>query len=369
MQINKSRGLSEVCQRAGRSMCLSSIILSPLDCNVKMSPHETGDIYVESEATAASERNQLCIKGDLACASAAALLGLSLRQIKRLKKRMREDGEAALAHANRGRPSPRRLPERTGQAAVRLAPCKYAGFNDQHLCEKLNEVEGLQLSRETLRRLLRKEGLGSPRKRRAPAHRQHLVRAWLANASWCNWTAARTTGSRAVGRALPLWACRTTLPAKSWPRNSFLRKPAKAIFACCRACCAALAYPRRSTATAAVSLSATTMAGLCKRNSLVSATPRSSVARWPISASPLSRRNRRRPKAASNGSGACCKIACAVNSVWLKLLTSIPPTPCRASSSRTTTAASPALRAKLPRLGVPLPMICGASALPARTRR
>ena len=117
-----------------------------------------------------------CIKGDLACASAAGLLSLSVRQIKRLKKRMREDGEAALAHANRGRPSPRRLPERTRQAAVRLARCKYAGFNDQHLCEKLNEVEGLQLSRETLRRLLRKEGLGSPRKRRAPAHRQRRSR-------------------------------------------------------------------------------------------------------------------------------------------------------------------------------------------------
>jgi transposase len=117
-----------------------------------------------------------CIKGDLACASAAELLSLSVRQIKRLKKRLREDGEAALAHANRGRPSPRRLPERIRQAVVRLARSKYAGFNDHHLCEKLNEVEGLHCSRETLRRLLRKEGLGSPRKRRAPAHRQRRVR-------------------------------------------------------------------------------------------------------------------------------------------------------------------------------------------------
>ncbi|HEY1481105.1 MAG TPA: ISNCY family transposase [Candidatus Acidoferrum sp.] len=117
-----------------------------------------------------------CIKGDLACASAAELLSLSVRQIKRLKRRVREDGEAALAHANRGRPSSRRLPERLRQAAVRLARSKYAGFNDHHLCEKLNEVEGLRLSRETLRRLLRHEGLGSPRKRRAPAHRQRRPR-------------------------------------------------------------------------------------------------------------------------------------------------------------------------------------------------
>jgi hypothetical protein len=43
-----------------------------------------------------------------------------------------------------------------------------AGFNDHHLCEKLCEIEGFSLSRETLRRLLRQAGIGSPRKRRAP---------------------------------------------------------------------------------------------------------------------------------------------------------------------------------------------------------
>ncbi|HXY23790.1 MAG TPA: ISNCY family transposase [Candidatus Acidoferrum sp.] len=118
-----------------------------------------------------------CIKGDLACASAAELLSLSVRHIKRLKKRLREGGEAALAHANRGRPSHRRLPARTCQAILRLARSKYAGFNDHHLAEKLNEVEGFPLSRETVRRLLRKEGLGSPRKRRPPAHRQRRPRA------------------------------------------------------------------------------------------------------------------------------------------------------------------------------------------------
>src|SRR6267154_2273304 len=53
-----------------------------------------------------------CIKGEVACARAAELLCLSVRQIKRLKKRLREDGEAALAHASRGRPSLRRLPVR-----------------------------------------------------------------------------------------------------------------------------------------------------------------------------------------------------------------------------------------------------------------
>ena len=118
-----------------------------------------------------------CVKGELACARAAGLLCLSVRQIKRLKKRIREDGEAALAHASRGRPSHRRLPQTVRERIVQLARGTYAGFNDHHLCEKLVEHEGFSLSRETLRRLLRQHGLGSPRKRRAPAHRQRRLRS------------------------------------------------------------------------------------------------------------------------------------------------------------------------------------------------
>ncbi|HTB91887.1 MAG TPA: ISNCY family transposase [Candidatus Sulfotelmatobacter sp.] len=118
-----------------------------------------------------------CIKGDMACARAAGLLRLSVRQIKRLKKRMREDGEAALAHANRGRPSHRRLPDAVRQRILQLARTTYTGFNDHHLCEKLVEREGFSLSRESLRRLLRNNGQGSPRKRRAPAHRQRRWRS------------------------------------------------------------------------------------------------------------------------------------------------------------------------------------------------
>src|SRR5579859_8029912 len=82
-----------------------------------------------------------------------------------------------MAHANRGRPSHRRLPKDMATRIVQLARGTYAGFNDHHLCEKLVGREGFSLSRETLRRLLRKNGLGSPRKRRAPAHRQRRLRS------------------------------------------------------------------------------------------------------------------------------------------------------------------------------------------------
>jgi transposase len=113
-----------------------------------------------------------CVKGDLACARAASLLDLTPRHVKRLKSKLRRGGEAALAHASRGRPSHRRLPQRVRDRILQLARTTYAGFNDRHLCEKLVEKEGLSLGRETLRRLLRSAGLRSPRKRRAPTHRQ-----------------------------------------------------------------------------------------------------------------------------------------------------------------------------------------------------
>src|SRR6202163_2775464 len=119
-----------------------------------------------------------CVKGNLACARAASLLKLTPPHVKRLKCRVRQGGGAARAHASRGRPSHRRLPQRVRDRILHLARTTYAGFNDHHLCEKLVEVEGFSLGRETLRRLLRSAGIGSPRKRRAPTHRQRrLARA------------------------------------------------------------------------------------------------------------------------------------------------------------------------------------------------
>ena len=117
-----------------------------------------------------------CVKGTTSVRHAAALLGLSPRHIKRLKRRFRRKGAAALAHAGRGQPSPRRLPAAVRRRILRLARSTYAGFNDHHFAEKLREVEGITIGRETLRQLLRAAGIGPPRKRRPPTHRQRRVR-------------------------------------------------------------------------------------------------------------------------------------------------------------------------------------------------
>ena len=54
---------------------------------------------------------------------------------------------------------------------MKLASNGYAGANHTHLTELLREREGIDLSRPTVRRILVKAGIGSPRSRRSQQHR------------------------------------------------------------------------------------------------------------------------------------------------------------------------------------------------------
>ncbi len=115
-------------------------------------------------------------RGTLKMADAARLVGLSVRQVRRLRLAYRVRGAAALAHGNRGRPSPRRLPQALRQRIVRLARTTYAAVNHQHFTELLREREGLRVSRQTISRLLHQAGVPSPRRRRPPKHRTRRER-------------------------------------------------------------------------------------------------------------------------------------------------------------------------------------------------
>lgn len=115
-------------------------------------------------------------RGTARMADAVRLLGLSARQIRRLRRAYQTRGAAALAHGNRGRPSPRRLPAKVRARILHLARTTYAGVNHQHLTELLAAQEQLHLSRPTLHRLLKAAGLRSPRTRRPPRHRTRRER-------------------------------------------------------------------------------------------------------------------------------------------------------------------------------------------------
>ena len=107
----------------------------------------------------------------LPIAQAAEIMGMSERHTKRLLAAYRKDGAVALAHGNRGRRPHNAVPETAAAAVVKLASNGYAGANHTHFTELLREREGIDLSRPTVRRILVKAGMGSPRSRRSQQHR------------------------------------------------------------------------------------------------------------------------------------------------------------------------------------------------------
>lgn len=107
----------------------------------------------------------------------ADALGLSVRQVRRLRRRFEAGGAAALVHRSRGRPSPRRVAPDVRDRVRALMTTRYRGFNDTHLTEKLREVHQLPIGRESVRRLRQQLGQPPTRARRAPRARRRRAPA------------------------------------------------------------------------------------------------------------------------------------------------------------------------------------------------
>jgi transposase len=119
---------------------------------------------------------QLAVAGKITTTEGARALGMSLRQFRRLKSRYRAEGVRGLVHRRRGQPSGRGLDNEARQRVIELVETTYRDFNDCHCTEKLRAVEGLRVSRSTVRRLRRARGLPPKRRRRPPQHRARRPR-------------------------------------------------------------------------------------------------------------------------------------------------------------------------------------------------
>lgn len=119
---------------------------------------------------------QMAVAGKITTAEGAHALEISRRQFRRLKARYRADGVPGLVHGLRGRPSPRRLDVEIRDRVAELVQTTYRDFNDCHCTEKLRELEGLPVSRSTVRRVRRALGLSPKRRRRPPQHRARRPR-------------------------------------------------------------------------------------------------------------------------------------------------------------------------------------------------
>ncbi len=111
------------------------------------------------------------LDGVLKQVEAAGILSLSDRQIRRLIKRVEVEGDTAVAHKSRGKPSNRGLPKKIKDKAIRLYREKLQGFGPTLAVEKLFEIEGIGISDETLRLWLIESG-DWKKQRKGRRHRQ-----------------------------------------------------------------------------------------------------------------------------------------------------------------------------------------------------
>ena len=107
-------------------------------------------------------------------AKAGTVWGLTDRQIRRLIRRVEQEGDRGLVHRGRGQPSHRRIPETRKAKVLKLYEERYGDFGPTLAAEKLAERHGITVSAETLRGWLLVAGVTHFRRRKRPH------RAWRA---------------------------------------------------------------------------------------------------------------------------------------------------------------------------------------------
>jgi helix-turn-helix protein len=110
---------------------------------------------------------QPVLDGKRTQAEAARLLKLSVRQVRRIQRKLEAQGDAAIVHGLRGQPSNHKHESTLRRRVLQAYRARYPDFGPTLACEKL-AAEGLSVGVETLRQWLLAEGLWARRRHRDP---------------------------------------------------------------------------------------------------------------------------------------------------------------------------------------------------------
>jgi transposase len=111
------------------------------------------------------------VEGSLTQVRAAEMISLSERQIRRIVKRIGAEGDKGIQHRSRGKESGRKTPKKLVERVRQLYQEKYQGFGPTLTAEKLFELEGIKVSKETVRTWLMESGQWQ-KGRKVRVHRQ-----------------------------------------------------------------------------------------------------------------------------------------------------------------------------------------------------
>lgn len=104
------------------------------------------------------------IRKEMKQRKAAELLRLSVRQVKRLKKRVKRDGAKGLIHGSRGKPGNRRLPKEEQEKIEAMIRTHYPDFSPVFAAEKLRTEHDIDRDPKTIRSVMIRAKLWSPPK-------------------------------------------------------------------------------------------------------------------------------------------------------------------------------------------------------------
>ena len=143
---------------------------------------------------------QQVIERSMGQSDAALWLNISVRQVKRLARAIRQDGAQGAVSKRWGVPSNRQISQVVRDQFVGLVRDHYSDFGPTLACEYLTAQHGYSGSNETLRTWMIAAGLCKAKRSRvrrihSPRTRRSCA---VAQANWCKLTAARMPGLKIV---------------------------------------------------------------------------------------------------------------------------------------------------------------------------
>ncbi len=115
---------------------------------------------------------------DITQVKAAEILAISDRHLRRIIRRIKEQGDRGIIHKSRGKPSSRRISQDEENNIARAIEKRYTGFGPTLACEKLLEHDGIKVSKEKLRQIMLARGLWQRQRRRKKIHRWRERKAY-----------------------------------------------------------------------------------------------------------------------------------------------------------------------------------------------
>jgi transposase len=136
---------------------------------------------------------QDAIDGARTVSDVAALLGISERHVKRLKKGIREEGPAYLIHGNRGRTPANAITEDKKATILAMATGEYRDTSCEHMSELLEQHKNISISSKSITRILKNSRVPlryskkQPRRRKSRDRKPRRGMMLQCDASPFNW--------------------------------------------------------------------------------------------------------------------------------------------------------------------------------------